>query len=202
MLNFQIIKRLGWAFTLLIAVSVSSGTGCSKSHKNMSFLSGNPFDKQSDEPDFSQTGSSDASSTITIWHDSYEAAKKEAMATGKPILADFTGSDWCHWCVKLKKDVFSKPEFESWARDNVVLLELDFPKKSIQSPTLKKQNAKLAKQYNISGYPTVLLLDPEGNSIGKLGYMDNPSDWVGSAKEILNNSKVASQSGSSDKMLR
>ena len=85
---------------------------------------------------------SSGGSSLTIWHDSFEAAREQALVSGKPILADFTGSDWCSWCVKLKKDVFNKPEFEAWARENVVLLELDYPQRSRQSSEIRGPERK------------------------------------------------------------
>ncbi len=63
------------------------------------------------------------------WLDSYEEAAKISKETNKPILANFTGSDWCRWCKVLDKEVFRTDEFKTWASENVVLLELDFPKK-------------------------------------------------------------------------
>ncbi|PIQ15370.1 MAG: thioredoxin, partial [Flavobacteriales bacterium CG18_big_fil_WC_8_21_14_2_50_32_9] len=66
----------------------------------------------------------------------YEISKK----TGKPILANFTGSDWCGWCIKLKNEVFIKDEFKTWAKDNVVLLELDFPRRFQLPEEIKQQN--------------------------------------------------------------
>ena len=123
---------------------------------------------------------SDSSSSLTIWHDSFEAARQQALVSGKPILADFTGSDWCAWCVKLKKDVFSKAEFEEWARENVVLLELDYPQSSRQAPEIKAQNEKLASVYAIDSYPTVLLMDAQGNELARTGYHRDPATFIGS----------------------
>ena len=121
----------------------------------------------------------------TIWHDSFEAAKAASASSGKPILADFTGSDWCHWCIKLKEDVFETDEFQQWARQNVTLLELDYPRKTPQDPGIKKQNAELSKKYNVRGYPTVLFLTSDGEVLGKLGHDKNPKAWISSAEAIL-----------------
>jgi thioredoxin-related protein len=122
---------------------------------------------------------------LTAWNDSYEAALKESEATGKPVLADFTGSDWCQWCVKLKRDVFETEEFKQWADENVVLLELDYPKRSQQSPEIARQNAQLKDRYNIKSYPTVLLLDSSGQVLGELGYMSTPQEWIATAQSFL-----------------
>ena len=116
--------------------------------------------------------------SLTIWHDSFEAARQQALVSGKPILADFTGSDWCSWCVKLRKDVFNKAEFEEWARENVVLLELDYPQRSHQAEEIKVQNEKLASLYRIDSYPTVVLLDAQGNQLARTGYQRDPAAFI------------------------
>ena len=77
------------------------------------------------------------------------------MTTGKPIVANFTGSDWCGWCKKLKKEVFDKTEFKNWANENVVLLEVDFPRRVPQTEELKKQNRELQQMFKVGGYPTI-----------------------------------------------
>jgi len=125
------------------------------------------------------------------WHHSYESARSESLETGRPILINFTGSDWCHWCVKLKQDVFNQPEFQAWAKDNVILLELDFPKRSAQSPIIKQQNQKLAQQFGVEGYPTVLLVDANGKVMGdSLGYLPEVDRWLMAANSILDPSSV------------
>jgi len=131
------------------------------------------------------SGQSTSGSSLTIWHDSFEAAREQSLVSGKPILADFTGSDWCSWCVKLRKDVLNKTEFEEWARDNVVLLELDFPQRSRQDPEIKAQNEKLASLYGIDSYPTVLMLDAQGNQLARTGYSPNPAAFINALKSQI-----------------
>ena len=126
-----------------------------------------------------------AGSASAVWHDSFEAAKAASAQSGKPILADFTGSDWCHWCIKLKNDVFDKEDFKRWASQNVTLLELDFPKNATQSAAIKAQNAELSKKYNVRGYPTVLFLTDQGEVLGKLGYEKDVKTWIESAQNII-----------------
>ncbi len=107
------------------------------------------------------------------WLDDFEAAKAQAKAENKPILINFTGSDWCGWCIKLHKEVFSKKEFMDYAKDNLVLMEADFPNKKKLPSKVKKQNKKLEKEFKIEGYPTLFLLDAEGKKIsGGLGYQE------------------------------
>ena len=116
------------------------------------------------------------------WHTSFDEANTLSKASHKPIFAFFTGSDWCGWCMKLQKDVFSKPEFIEWAKKNVILLELDFPRKKRLSPELEQQNFGMQQALKITGYPTVWLLfamkDEATDNInlsthGSLGYPRN-----------------------------
>jgi len=96
------------------------------------------------------------------WLTDFEEAKQLAAKRDVPILADFSGSDWCGWCIKLDREVFSKKEFLDYAKDNLVLLLVDFPSRTKLSAELTSQNKALAKKYGIRGYPTVLLLDAKG----------------------------------------
>lgn len=100
----------------------------------------------------------------------FEIAKSQSKLNNKPILLVFSGSDWCSWCVKLDKEVFSTPEFKKWATDNVIMVIADFPALKQLSPEITAQNEHLKQTYNITGFPTVLLLDSEGNIIARTGY--------------------------------
>jgi thioredoxin-related protein len=105
------------------------------------------------------------------WTSDFAAAKKEAAESKKDLLIDFTGSDWCGWCIKLNKEVFSHEPFKTGVKDKFVLVELDYPKdKSKLSAETIKQNGELKKKYAIQGYPTILLADAEGRPIAKTGY--------------------------------
>ena len=119
------------------------------------------------------------------WYESYELAHRESLRTGKPIMAAFTGSDWCGPCIQLKKRVFATPQFKSWAAENVVLIELDFPKGKTLSPDISDQNQKLARKYNIEGYPTVLIIDNDGGVLGKLGHDTDADRWIKRASSKL-----------------
>jgi thioredoxin-related protein len=105
-----------------------------------------------------------------VWMEDFEAAKAKAVAEGKDLLMDFTGSDWCHWCVKLKEEVFDHESFQTAAGKEFILLELDYPQDKEQSEAIKAQNAKLSAEYNIEGYPTILLADKTGAVYGRTGY--------------------------------
>ena len=120
------------------------------------------------------------------WMTDFAAAKIKAAAEQKPLLLDFTGSDWCGWCIKLDKEVFSQKAFKEFAADNLVLVELDFPRGKEQSEDLKAQNKALAEKYEIRGFPTILVLSPEGELIEKTGYQrGGPEAYVAHIKEIL-----------------
>ncbi len=101
------------------------------------------------------------------WESNWDAAKAKAKAENKFILINLTGTDWCGWCIKLEQEVFSTKEFKEFAAANVILMEADFPKKKELSAELKAQNEILKKKYLEGGYPTVLLLDAEGNRVSE-----------------------------------
>ncbi|MDP4611998.1 MAG: thioredoxin family protein [Opitutales bacterium] len=121
------------------------------------------------------------------WMTDFEAAKAKAAAENKPMLLDFTGSDWCGWCIKLDREVFSQAAFKEYADASLVLVELDFPSKKIeQSEELVKQNQALAKKYGIRGYPTILILSPDGKLVEKTGYQRGGAEaYVEHIKEIV-----------------
>jgi len=98
----------------------------------------------------------------SAWLTDLEAAKKQAAEEKKPILMFFTGSDWCGWCKKLHEDVLDKKEFQDFAKENVILLELDFPNSKPQSDALKKQNKELGDKFDVDGYPTMVLVASDG----------------------------------------
>ena len=111
----------------------------------------------------------DANAAAT-WLSDISKARKQAQAEGKHLLVNFTGSDWCGWCMKLRKDVFLKPEFESYARTNLVLVEVDFPKHKTQPPLLQQANQRLAAHFQVTAYPTLLVLNGQGVVVGKVDY--------------------------------
>ena len=107
----------------------------------------------------------------STWLTDLPKAEAQAKAESKIVLMDFTGSDWCGWCIKFKKEVLDTAEFQDYAAKNVVLVELDYPSKKVQSAELKKANAALKDQYDIHGYPTLVVLDKDGKEIGRqVGY--------------------------------
>ena len=98
------------------------------------------------------------------WLTDLDAAKAQGVKENKPVLVDFTGSDWCPPCIQLHKVVFESAEFAAVA-SKYVLVELDYPRKTPQAPELKAKNAELSKQFGISGFPTVLLIDAKSGEV-------------------------------------
>jgi protein disulfide-isomerase len=111
------------------------------------------------------------------WLNDFKKAQQEATATKKFLLLDFTGSDWCGWCRKFDKEVFSQPQFKDYARQNLVLLEVDFPRAKSQSVDQRKQNLELANQYQVQGFPTIVVLDGNGQKLWQYdGYFPGGPD--------------------------
>ena len=114
------------------------------------------------------------------------------------MLLFFTGSDWCGWCIRLQKEVFRTPEFTKWANENVVLVELDFPRNKPLTPELQKQNYELQQVFGVQGYPTVWFVNGTQGEDGKVnfdklgsqGYVaGGPSKWLEGANKMLANKK-------------
>ncbi len=105
------------------------------------------------------------------WLTDFQKAQSEAKSEHKLVLINFTGSDWCPWCIRLEREVFSKPEFAQFAKDNLVLLTADFPRAKALSKEVRKQNYELAQRYSVDGFPTIIVLNSEGKQVGLLGYV-------------------------------
>ena len=119
------------------------------------------------------------------WQTDLPKAQAQAAKEKKMVLLDFTGSDWCGWCIKLNKEVFSQPAFIEYAKTNLVLVEVDFPQRKKLSSEQKKANDALAKKYKIEGYPTIIVLNSEGAKIGELGYQPGgPKAFIASLEKL------------------
>ncbi|NWK56132.1 thioredoxin family protein [Verrucomicrobiaceae bacterium N1E253] len=120
------------------------------------------------------------------WVTDFEAAKKKAAEEKKDLLVDFTGSDWCGWCIKLNDEVFKHDAFKKGVAEKFVLVELDYPRdKSKLSEETQKQNAKLKETYTIKGYPTILLMDAKGRPYAQTGYQaGGPEAYVTHLDEL------------------
>ncbi|MEY3392970.1 MAG: hypothetical protein RLZZ322_1819 [Verrucomicrobiota bacterium] len=100
------------------------------------------------------------------WLTDLDEAKKVATKENKKLLVDFTGSDWCGYCIKLHKEVFDTPEFEKFAKD-YVLVELDFPRRKEQPAAEKAKNQAAQKKYGVNGFPTVIIMNTSGKVLNR-----------------------------------
>jgi protein disulfide-isomerase len=128
-----------------------------------------------------------------VWNNNLNKAMEISKKTKKPLLLFFTGSDWCGWCIRLQTEVFKKPEFVTWAKDNVVLVELDFPRRTALSAELTAQNNELQQLFAVQGYPTVWFVNATSvdgkvnfDKLGSTGYLaGGPSAWLDVANGII-----------------
>ncbi|MDA1265186.1 MAG: thioredoxin family protein [Planctomycetota bacterium] len=122
------------------------------------------------------------------WVEDYDAAVKIAREQNKNLLVDFTGSDWCGWCIRLHEEVFDHEAFDVGVMDNFVLVSLDFPrqpgnKAKVPNPA---RNAELAQLHGVGGYPTVLLMTPDGDVFGRTGYQPGgPAAYVAHLDQMI-----------------
>lgn len=129
------------------------------------------------------------------WLVNLDEAYSQHLKTGKPIMANFTGSDWCGWCKKLTASVFVHDEFKSWAKKNVILLELDFPRRKQLPDDIRQQNAGLQQAFSVRGYPTVWVFDLskdasgkyEIQALGKTGYTKTVDEFVTGVEQMIAN---------------
>jgi protein disulfide-isomerase len=131
-----------------------------------------------------------------VWHTDLNKAIELSTKEKKPLMLFFTGSDWCGWCKKLQKEVFTQSEFKTWAQENVVLVEVDFPSASVstQSEELKSQNRMLQQQFAVRGYPTCWFVNVDKLKDGKVNFTQlgsqgyvagGPVNWTTGAQNII-----------------
>lgn len=119
------------------------------------------------------------------WTTDCPAALRQAKTEKKKVFLFFTGSDWCGWCKKIDREILGTSDFKSYAAQNLVLVKLDFPRGIPQSAQQKAANQKLAQQYGIEGFPTIVVLNSEGKSVGQLGYMaGGPKPFIAELKKL------------------
>ena len=122
----------------------------------------------------------------TDWETDFKKASSTARTSGKYILLDFSGSDWCGWCIKLEKEVFSQDAFKDFAKEKLVCVLVDFPRSIEQTREQKQQNWNLATKYGIKGYPTIIILSADGELVSKTGYLQGgPEKYVQHLNKII-----------------
>jgi thioredoxin-related protein len=105
------------------------------------------------------------------WGTNLPKALAQANADKKLVLIDFTGSDWCPWCIKFDKEALDTGKFAAYAKSHLELVLADFPLKKTQSAALKAANTKLQEKYNVEAFPTLVVLNSDGKEIGRqVGY--------------------------------
>jgi thiol-disulfide isomerase/thioredoxin len=133
------------------------------------------------------------------WLTDWEKAKRYAAALGRPILANFTGSDWCPYCLRLREGVFEKPLFLDWAEEEVVLFEADFPRGKELPEQLVAQNEALQTEFGASAFPTVVFVTAGGDLLGRSGFLGNGGAryWLEHAEAQMNagREKLAASGG-------
>ena len=124
------------------------------------------------------------------WVTDFEEAKAKAAAEGKAILINFTGSDWCGYCIRMKGAVLDTPEFENYAADKFVLLEIDIPRRKQVDADVMAARRELCRRYDVSGFPTFAVVSETGEVLG--GFSGGRPD-VESTKIFLDNALVRRQ---------
>jgi protein disulfide-isomerase len=143
-------------------------------------------DNQSNGAPSTESGRSSNSKTEAAagfqWYTDFEEASRVASRQKKPMVLYFTGSDWCGWCKKMDQEVFSSQEFKAAVARKYIFVKLDFPMSSKLPESEMRQNAQLKQRYGVTGYPTIVLIDSEGNFIGETGYRSGGgksyADWL------------------------
>ena len=131
------------------------------------------------------------------WYTDISLASEAAVTENKPMLILFTGSDWCSWCIRLQREVFNRESFTTWSKQNVILVEIDFPRYKEQPDSIVQQNKLLQEQFGIQGYPTVWFVSVNKiddtivtTPLGQSGYIPGgPQSWIDNANSIINGDK-------------
>lgn len=148
-----------------------------------------------DEQTSSTTSSSSKPASAPVvpagWLTDFAAAQQKAASEGKDLLVLFTGSDWCGWCKRLDKEVFSKPGVIDQISQEFVPVFIDFPSNTArQSAALRQQNDALMSKYRVAGFPTILLMKPDGTAYAETGYREGgPAAYLEHLKELKSSKK-------------
>ena len=118
------------------------------------------------------------------WRTDLPAAAADARQNQRLVLLNFSGSDWCGWCKKLDAEVFSQPAFQEYAAANLVAVLADFPRRTKLDEKLQAQNERLLQHFQVEGFPTLMLFNPEGEFIARLGYQPGgPATFIQSIQQ-------------------
>jgi len=150
---------------LFILIALIAVLGCTPAPKAPE--QGDPDIQKEDAPTFDEAMAKYETGT---WLDDYSEALRQAKEMNRPVLVDYTGSDWCSWCMKLDKEVFSQSAFIDYAKSSLILVKVDFPRRKSQTPEQQATNEKLMNQYGVQGFPTIILLSAEGKELNRTGY--------------------------------
>jgi protein disulfide-isomerase len=119
------------------------------------------------------------------WSTDYNAALGQAKNDHRHVFLFFTGSDWCGWCKKLNREILATNDFNQYAQDKLELVELDYPRQKPQSDAVRSQNRMLMSRYNITGFPTVVVLDSSGKAVARLGYEEGgPGPFISHLQQL------------------
>jgi thiol-disulfide isomerase/thioredoxin len=133
----------------------------------------------------SKKGPEATSSAEVTWTTDYAAALAQAKAQNRHVFLFFTGSDWCIWCKRLDKEILSTTDFCRYAGENLILVKLDFPKATHLPPELAAENDRLAHQYKVGGFPTVIVLDSSGRAVRRMGYKEGgPAPFISTLAQL------------------
>lgn len=128
-----------------------------------------------------------------VWLTDFAAAQERARREDKPMLLNFSGSDWCGWCIRLNNEVFSTPAFITFATQRFVCVLIDFPRRTPLPEALIAQNRALKQRFEVPGFPTILLTTPDGRTLARTGYRaGGPQAYVDHLDQLLRLSKEPS----------
>jgi protein disulfide-isomerase len=170
------MKSLQLAAIFLLSVIFNTACHNQAADQAAKQPAGQPVEQSADQP-VSQP----------VWHTDLGAAKILAKEQDRPLFVFFTGSDWCSWCIRLHEEVLSKPAFLDYASANLVLVKIDFPRRNPLPAEVLAANNALARSFEVSGFPTIIILNKDGERIGQMGYMrGGPTPFLARLRSITN----------------
>ena len=118
-----------------------------------------------------------AAAATVLWRSDLPGALQQAQSENKWVLLDFTGSDWCPWCIKFDQEVLSTGKFAAYAGQKLELVKVDFPRHTPLPAEQSRANEALAARFSVESYPTYVLLNSAGKELGRQsGYRSGGPD--------------------------